>query len=68
MDLKPAPYQWHTIDPHCNDSPEPNMRSCKAQWLLIAVVVVLGTLQMLASCGQKGDLYLPDDDTAEERR
>ncbi|WP_017926463.1 MULTISPECIES: LPS translocon maturation chaperone LptM [Thioalkalivibrio] len=45
------------------------MRSCKAQWLLIAVVVVLGTMQMLASCGQKGDLYLPDDDDpAEERR
>ncbi|WP_018860947.1 MULTISPECIES: lipoprotein [unclassified Thioalkalivibrio] len=44
------------------------MRSCKAQWLLIAVVVVLGTMQMLASCGQKGDLYLPDDDDATEER
>ncbi|WP_081616617.1 lipoprotein [Thioalkalivibrio sp. ALJ16] len=44
------------------------MFSCKAQWLLIAVAIVLGTMQMLASCGQKGDLYLPDDDATEERR
>ncbi len=43
------------------------MFSCKAQWLLIAVIVVLGTMQMLASCGQKGDLYLPDDEEAEEQ-
>ncbi|OOC48870.1 MULTISPECIES: lipoprotein [Thioalkalivibrio] len=44
------------------------MFSCKAQWLLIAVIVVLGTMQMLSACGQKGDLYLPDDDETEERR
>lgn len=43
------------------------MLSCKAQWLLIAVIVVLGTTQMLASCGQKGDLYLPEDATEEAR-
>jgi len=43
------------------------MFSCKAQWILIAVIVVLGTTQMLASCGQKGDLYLPEDATEETR-
>jgi len=40
---------------------------CKAHLVLIAVVVILGSSQMLASCGQKGDLYLPQD-AAEERR
>ncbi len=49
-------------------TPDPTMFSCKAQWLLIAVIVVLGTMQMLSACGQKGDLYLPDDDETEERR
>ncbi|MCA1791539.1 MAG: lipoprotein [Thioalkalivibrio sp.] len=37
------------------------MMPCKAQLALIALVVVLGSMQMLASCGQKGDLYLPED-------
>ncbi|MFO8153700.1 LPS translocon maturation chaperone LptM [Thioalkalivibrio sp.] len=40
---------------------------CKAQLVFIAVIVVLGSLQILASCGQKGDLYLPED-APEERR
>lgn len=40
---------------------------CKAHLLLIAVVVILGSSQMLASCGQKGDLFLPQD-APEERR
>ncbi|AGA31791.1 hypothetical protein TVNIR_0078 [Thioalkalivibrio nitratireducens DSM 14787] len=40
---------------------------CKAHVALILVVVLLGTLQILASCGQKGDLYFPDD-ASEERR
>ncbi|MFO8005144.1 LPS translocon maturation chaperone LptM [Thioalkalivibrio sp.] len=43
------------------------MMPCKAQLALIALVVVLGSMQMLASCGQKGDLYLPGD-APEERR
>ncbi len=43
------------------------MRLCKAQLFLLAVVVVLGTTQMLASCGQKGDLYLPEDSNEEPR-
>ncbi|EHQ53344.1 MULTISPECIES: LPS translocon maturation chaperone LptM [Ectothiorhodospira] len=40
------------------------MRFCWSNLMLIGVVVVLGTASMLASCGQKGDLYLPQ----EERR
>jgi predicted small lipoprotein YifL len=32
---------------------------CWARNLFIAVVVVLGVGQMVAACGQKGDLYLP---------
>lgn len=36
------------------------MRFCWSQWLLIAVVVVFGSFSMLAGCGQKGDLYLPE--------
>jgi predicted small lipoprotein YifL len=40
---------------------------CKAHLALIAVVLVLGSLQMLASCGQKGDLYLPEDAPQERR-
>ncbi len=37
------------------------MKLCNAHLALIALVVLLGTTQMLASCGQKGDLYLGDD-------
>lgn len=33
---------------------------CWARYLFIAVVFVLGIGQMIAACGQKGDLYLPD--------
>jgi len=31
---------------------------CWARYLFLAVVAALGTGQMLAACGQKGDLYL----------
>jgi len=37
------------------------MKLCNAHLALIALVAVLGTTQMLASCGQKGDLYLGDE-------
>lgn len=37
------------------------MKLCNAHLALIALVVLLGTTQMLASCGQKGDLYLNED-------
>lgn len=40
---------------------------CKAQLVFISVIVILGSAQMLASCGQKGDLYLPEN-PPEERR
>jgi predicted small lipoprotein YifL len=36
------------------------MRICWAQYTLWAVIVVLGLLSMLAGCGSKGDLYLPE--------
>ncbi len=32
---------------------------CWARYLFIGVVAVLGIGQMVAACGQKGDLYLP---------
>lgn len=32
---------------------------CRAQYLLWAAIAVLGVLAMLAGCGAKGDLYLP---------
>lgn len=44
------------------------MHSCKAQWILLAVIVGLGTPHLLASCGQKGELFLPAEDPPEERR
>lgn len=31
---------------------------CWARYLFIAVVTILGVGQMIAACGQKGDLYL----------
>jgi len=36
------------------------MMPCKAHSALICLVVLLGSVQMLASCGQKGDLFLPE--------
>ena len=33
---------------------------CWARYLLIAAVAALGIGQMVAACGQKGDLYLPE--------
>lgn len=42
------------------------MRICSANWVLIAVVVVLGTMSMLSGCGRKDALYIPEErvDTA----
>ncbi len=38
------------------------MKFCWAQYLLWGVIATLGILSILANagCGQKGDLYLPD--------
>ena len=33
---------------------------CRAHYLLLAVIVVLGLASMLNACGAKGDLYLPE--------
>lgn len=40
---------------------------CKAQLVFIALIAILGSMQMLASCGQKGDLYLPEDAPEDHR-
>lgn len=40
------------------------MRTCWANWILLAVVLVLGTGSLLSACGQKGPLYLPDESRA----
>lgn len=37
------------------------MPRCWANVLLLALVAALGVGAMLAGCGQKGPLYLPDD-------
>ncbi|WP_006787439.1 LPS translocon maturation chaperone LptM [Thiorhodospira sibirica] len=41
------------------------MRICWSNLLMIAVVIALGVASMLASCGQKGPLYLPDPPAAD---
>lgn len=40
------------------------MKTCWAQYLLWLVIVLLGTGSALSACGQKGDLYLPDEKPA----
>jgi predicted small lipoprotein YifL len=35
---------------------------CWARYLLYAVFAVLGVGQMMAACGQKGPLYLPESE------
>ncbi|MGD8484678.1 MAG: lipoprotein [Thioalkalispiraceae bacterium] len=40
------------------------MRLCASQWLLLAVVIVLGLSSLLSGCGKKGPLYLPDQPPA----
>ncbi|MDZ7661631.1 LPS translocon maturation chaperone LptM [Thiohalophilus sp.] len=37
------------------------MRFCWPQTLFILLVIVLGVGSMLAGCGKKGPLYLPDE-------
>ena len=34
---------------------------CWARYLFVVVVIALGTLSMLAACGQKGPLVLPEN-------
>lgn len=45
------------------------MKLCNAHWLLIAVIIALGILNLLMiGCGQTGDLYLPEDTTQQEQQ
>lgn len=41
---------------------------CWARYLFIIVVAVLAFGQMIAACGQKGDLYLPEPEPAEQKK
>ena len=36
------------------------MRFCRPQLAFIALIIILGVSSMLAGCGKKGPLYLPD--------
>lgn len=36
------------------------MFPCRAHFAFILLVILLGSLGMLQSCGQTGDLYLPE--------
>ncbi len=39
---------------------------CWPRYILWAIIAVLGIGNMLTACGQKGDLYLPDNPTQKE--
>ena len=43
------------------------MKRCWANLLFLVVVAVLGIGAVLAGCGQKGPLYLPDEGTQQPR-
>jgi predicted small lipoprotein YifL len=38
------------------------MRFCIPQFAFLALIIILGMSSMLAGCGKKGPLYLPDQD------
>jgi predicted small lipoprotein YifL len=42
------------------------MKPCWAQYILWLCVALAGAGAMLAACGQKGDLYLPEEVEARE--
>ena len=37
---------------------------CWGRQLFLVIVILLGISQMIAACGQKGPLYLPEDQAA----
>lgn len=39
---------------------------CRARHCLFAVIALLGMAQLIAACGQKGDLYLPQPEPAQQ--
>lgn len=44
------------------------MKTCWAQYLFWLVILVLGSGSALSACGQKGDLYLPESQTAPAKK
>ncbi len=44
------------------------MRFCWANYLLWAVIAVLGFGAMVSGCGAKGPLYLPEEPTPQEQQ
>lgn len=42
--------------------------TCYARYLLLTVVVLLGSLSILSACGKKGDLYLPEKPSQDATR
>jgi len=44
------------------------MKICWANYLLWFVIAVLGGISLLSGCGQKGDLYLPEDEKKKEEK
>jgi len=38
--------------------------TCWARYLLLLVVLILGSASMLSACGKKGPLYHPDEKPA----
>ncbi len=47
---------------------EETMRFCWANYLLWAVIAVLGFGAMVSGCGAKGPLYLPEEPTPQEQQ
>ena len=43
------------------------MKICWANYLLWFVIAVLAGISLLSGCGQKGDLYLPEDEKKKEK-
>ena len=43
------------------------MKTCWATYLLWFVIAIFGAGTLLSGCGQKGDLYLPDDSEKQKK-
>jgi hypothetical protein len=48
------------------DAKDRPMRLCPGYLLFVAMVVVLALMTLLGGCGQKGELYLPEDNPPAE--
>ncbi len=42
--------------------------SCYARYVLLTVVVLLGSMSILSACGKKGDLYLPEKPSQDQAK